>query len=261
LIIAIFDSGIGGITVLKKALEFLPDAEYIYYADTKNVPYGVKQKQEVIDYVIRAFDFLSKNDIRIAVVACNTATSVAIFELRKKYAFPIIGMEPAIKPAISINSGKKILVLATSLTLRESKLEELISSLDKKQRIRKLAMDKLVMYAEQFNFNSDEVAVYIKERLSNIDFAEYETIVLGCTHFIYYSEIIQKIVGRHISIVDGNEGTVRNLIRTIQGKLNVCEKTTGKGSITFYSSGIEDPIDRVNKLLEILKPEIKAYRL
>lgn len=255
MLIGIFDSGIGGITVLKKALELLPDAEYIYYADTKNVPYGVKQKHEVMNFVFSALDFLSKKDIRIAVIACNTATSVAISELRERFAFPIIGMEPAVKPAITNNSGKKILVLATSLTLRESKLEELISSLDKKQRIRKLALDELVMYAERFDFNSDEVVPYIKDKLSDIDFHEYETIVLGCTHFIYYSKIIQEVVGKHISIIDGNEGTVRNMIRTINRNMPIPENNCRKGKITFYSSGAEDPPDRVNKLLAIIKQE------
>lgn len=254
MLIGIFDSGIGGVTVLKKALEFLPDAEYIYYADTKNAPYGVKQKHEVEDYVFSALDFLSKKDVQIAVIACNTATSAAISELRKRFTFPIIGMEPAVKPAITNNSGKKVLVLATSLTLRESKLEELIGSLDKDQRIRKLALDELVVYAEQFNFDSDEVKLYIKERLSNIDLAEYETIVLGCTHFIYYSKIIREIAGRNISIIDGNEGTVRNMVRTINRKMPFQENTSRKGRIAFYSSGMEDPPDRVNRLLALAIP-------
>lgn len=255
MIIGFFDSGIGGVTVLKRALELLPDAEYIYYADTKNVPYGIKQKHEVMDCVFNAFDFLLKKDIRIAVIACNTATSVAVAELRKRYPFPIIGMEPAVKPAITNNSGKKILVLATSLTLRESKLEELISSLDKTQRIRKLALDELVMYAERFDFDSDEVVLHIKNKLSGIDFDEYETIVLGCTHFLYYSKIIRETAGRHISVIDGNEGTVRNMISTINRNMSVPEKSCRKGRITFYSSGIEDPPDRVNKLLAIVKPK------
>jgi len=258
LIIGFFDSGIGGVTVLKRALELLPDAEYIYCADTKNVPYGVKNKHEVMAYVSDAFNFLAKKGIQIAVIACNTATSVAVAELRKRYAFPIIGMEPAVKPAITNNSGKKILVLATSLTLRESKLEELISSLDKKQRIQKFALDELVMHAERFDFNSDEVVLYIKNKLSGIDFDEYETIVLGCTHFIYYSKIIQETAGRHISVIDGNEGTVRNMIRTIKEKITAPDINYRKGQITFYSSGIEDPPDRVNKLLALAKPAITS---
>ncbi|MBN1627369.1 MAG: glutamate racemase [Deltaproteobacteria bacterium] len=255
MIIGFFDSGIGGVTVLKRALELTPDAEYIYYADTKNVPYGVKEKHEVMNCVSEAFNFLANKGIGLAVIACNTATSVAVAELRKRYTFPIIGMEPAIKPAITSNSGKRILVLATSLTLRESKLEELISSLDKTQRIRKLALDELVMRAERFDFDSDKVVHYIKNKLSGIDFNEYETIVLGCTHFIYYSKIIQETAGRHISVIDGNEGTARNMLRVIKEKISAPDINYRKGQITFYSSGVEDPPERINKLLAILKPE------
>jgi glutamate racemase len=251
--IGIFDSGIGGVTVLKKALEFLPDAEYIYYADTKNVPYGVKKSHEVLDHVFEAFNFLSKKNIHIAVIACNTATSVAVSELRKKFSFPIIGMEPAVKPAILCNSGKKILVLATSLTLREKKFEELACSLDKQQRVHRLALDELVMYAEQFNFDSETVIFYLQEKLSKIDFAEYETIVLGCTHFVYYSRIIQEIAGENISVIDGNEGTVINMVRRIKGMKFNPDDNHQKGKLTFYSSGVEDSPDRVNKLLGILE--------
>lgn len=251
--IAIFDSGIGGLTVLKEALAALPSAEYIYYADSKNFPYGVKKKQEVIEHVVNAFDFLAEKNIQIAVVACNTATSVAISELRKRYQFPIIGMEPAIKPAITGNAGKKILVLATSLTLRESKLEELIRSLDREQRIHKKALDNLVVHAERLDFDSAEIKQYLKQELGSIDFSEYETIVLGCTHFIYYSKAIEGIVGKNIKIIDGNAGTVKNLVMTIQNKISIIGGKYDRGRLTFYSSGIEDSTDRVNRLLEIVK--------
>ena len=251
--IAIFDSGIGGLTVLKEALTALPGAEYLYYADTKNFPYGVKKKAEVIEYVVNAFNFLAGKNIQIAVVACNTATSVAISELRMRFKFPILGMEPAIKPAIAGNSGKKILVLATSLTLRESKLEALIRSLDREQRIHKKALDKLVAYAERFDFDSIEIKQYLIEELASIDFSEYETIVLGCTHFIYYSKAIEGIVGKNIKIIDGNTGTVKNLVMTIQKKMPMMSDKYDRGRLIFYSSGIEDSTDRVNRLLEIVK--------
>ncbi|MFA7158172.1 MAG: glutamate racemase [Kiritimatiellia bacterium] len=252
--IAIFDSGIGGVTVLKNALEHLPEAEYLYYADTGNAPYGVKQKHEVMDCVLRAFEFLSKMDIHAAVVACNTATSAAIAELRRRFKFPIIGMEPAVKPALAGNAGKKILLLATSLTLRESKLEELITALDGRQKIHKHALDKLVLYAEKFDFNSDDVAQYIKRELSGVDFEKFETIVLGCTHFIYYADIIRKMAGKHVAVIDGNEGTVRNLVSTIKTNFPGAVSGVRKGKITFYSSGREEPAGRASRLLALACP-------
>lgn len=251
--IAFFDSGIGGITVLKKAIELIPECDYIYYADTKNVPYGIKPKDEVRKYILDAVEFLSGKDIQALVVACNTATSVAITDLRRRFDFPIIGMEPAVKPAILKNTGKKILVLATSLTLKESKLETLIKTLDKKQRVEKLEMDKLVEYAEKFDFCSEGAELYVKEKLARISLEKFETIVLGCTHFIYFKKMMEKIAGKGMAIVDGNEGTVRNLMNTV--KTIKSTKKDKERKITFYSSGVKDSEERENSLMELISME------
>jgi glutamate racemase len=248
--IAFFDSGIGGITVLKGAISLMPEHDYVYYADTKNIPYGTKSKDEVKRYIFDAVDFLAKKDIHSLVIACNTATSVAVNDLRMKYAFPIIGMEPAVKPAIMHNTGKKILVLATSLTLKESKLETLIKKLDRNQLVEKMEMDRLVQYAERFDFSSSDVMEYIENKLSRIFLNEYETIVLGCTHFVYYRRLIEDIAHHEISVIDGNDGTVRNLANTLRN-LEQAGKT-GDGRISFYSSGVEDDAERSRKLMELM---------
>ena len=123
--IGFFDSGIGGLTVLSEALKRLPNHEYLYYADTVHAPYGPKPKEEVREYVFKAIEFLVNEGAQIIVIACNTATSIAVSELRQKYSIPIIGMEPAVKPAIESveNSTKRVLVTATPLTLKEEKLK------------------------------------------------------------------------------------------------------------------------------------------
>ena len=119
--IAFLDSGLGGLTVLREAIKILPGEDYIYYADNMNTPYGVKTKEEVKQHIFNAVKFIVTLDAKALVVACNTATSVAIEDLRQQYNFPIIGMEPAIKPAIEKhkNTGKRILILATELSLKE----------------------------------------------------------------------------------------------------------------------------------------------
>jgi len=249
--IAFFDSGIGGLTVLKQALAALPNEEYIYYADTQNVPYGVKPKGEVRACIFDAVDFLAKQNIQALVVACNTATSVAINDLRSRYGFPIIGMEPAIKPAIVRNTGKKILVLATSLTLKESKLETLIANLDTNHKVERRELDGLVPLAENFEFDTPLVQRYLQEKLSNIHWDHYETIVLGCTHFIFYRDMIRTWVGRKIQMIDGNEGTVKHLMNTLG--LGRSATPANDQSIVFYSSGVEDSPDRVSRLMALLR--------
>ena len=122
--IAVFDSGIGGLSVLSQARQRLPKKDYVYYADTKNVPYGVKSKEEVLGYVNEAAEFLlGLGNIEALVLACNTATSVAAASLRSKYDIPILGMEPAVKPAVTADKVHRILVTATPLTLREEKMQ------------------------------------------------------------------------------------------------------------------------------------------
>jgi glutamate racemase len=128
--IGVFDSGIGGLTVLKEAIKLMPHENYFYYADTKHVPYGTKPKDEVAGYIFDAVDFFARQGVEALVVACNTATSIAINDLRVKYSFPIIGMEPAVKPAVEKVDHRRVLVLATPITVKEKKLHDLVERLD-----------------------------------------------------------------------------------------------------------------------------------
>jgi len=230
--IGFFDSGIGGLTVLNEALKILPNENYIYYADSDNVPYGNKSKDEIKKYVFEAVDFLAKKDLKALVIACNTATSVAIEDLRKSFPFPIIGMEPAVKPAINLSNNKRILVFATELTLKETKFSKLINQIDKTQQINFIPLQELVIYAENFNFDKKIIHNYLKEKLLKINLEEYGTIVLGCTHFPYFKNDISELVPEGIQIIDGNKGTVNHL-KNILGE-NIGH---GNGNIEFYQSG------------------------
>ncbi len=237
--VAFFDSGIGGLTVLKECIKILPDEDYIYFADTDNVPYGIKTKRKVKGLIFDAVEFIVKHDIKMLVVACNTATSVAIADLRARYNFPIVGMEPAVKPALERCLKKKVLVLATSLTLRLEKLERLISALDKNHRVDKLPLDGLVEFAERFEFDTDNVRKYLQDMFQNLCLSEYEAVVLGCTHFIYFKELFRLYFKNDVAIIDGNEGTVRNIKRILSEKSLLNDK--GKSDITFFISKRENP--------------------
>jgi len=236
--IAFFDSGIGGLTVLREALKLLPNEHYIYYADTRNVPYGTKSRDEVKSYVLEAGAFLAGLGIDMLVIACNTATSVAVADLRYMYGFPVIGMEPAVKPAVEKEAEKRILVLATTLTLREEKLNTLISRLDGRSRLDKLSLDGLVGYAEEFRFEGAEVENYLHGKFSGINKKDYGCVVLGCTHFLYYRDMIKSYFNPESKIIDGNIGTVRNMKSIIDKKNMVHE--SGTGSMEFYNSGVQE---------------------
>ena len=250
--IAFFDSGIGGLTVLRQAVAALPNETYLYYADTRHAPYGVKSKAEVRTLCFEAIDFLAAQSIDALVVACNTATSAAIADLRSRYAFPIVGMEPAVKPAIAKNAGKKILVFATSLTLRESKLETLIDALDKTRKVERRELDGLVTFAENFEFDTPIVQRYLQEKLASVDWSQYETVVLGCTHFIYYRDLLQALAGRDVQFIDGNEGTVNRLVSIVGARRTT--QPDGGPRIAFYASGVEEPPERVARFMGLLRP-------
>ena len=210
--IGFFDSGIGGITVLNEALKILPYEEYLYYADTLNVPYGSKDKAQVKNYIFEAVDFIFQSNIDILVIACNTATSIAIKDLRKKYKIPIIGMEPALKPALEKCGNKRVLVSATPLTLAEDKYENLVSKLNADNIVDSVALPELVELAENYEFDEKVIKPYLLEKLSGYNIDLYGTFVLGCTHFIYYKKIFSDILPKNMDIIDGNRGTVNHML-------------------------------------------------
>ncbi|HAX72006.1 MAG TPA: glutamate racemase [Firmicutes bacterium] len=234
--IGFFDSGIGGLTVLYQALKQLPDHDYLYYADTVHAPYGPKPKSEVRGYVLAAVEFLIEAGAEIVVIACNTATSIAVNELREKYDIPIIGMEPAVKPAIERNEAlnKRVLVTATPLTLVEEKLKNLIESLDNEGIVDLLPLPDLVRFAEKFDFTEETVVPYLQTSLKGLDIPEYSTVVLGCTHFPLFKQSFRAIFGENVDLIDGSIGTVNHLqclIVTSEGS------PKGSGHITFFRSG------------------------
>lgn len=248
--IAFFDSGLGGITVLKEALQRLPAEDYIYYADTRHVPYGPKPKEEVRGYIFEAIEYLASQHIKALVVACNTATSIAVRDLRSRYTFPVIGMEPAVKPAVRQTdaSGKRVLVLATALTLKESKFKDLVQSIDPHHIVDSMPMPELVELAEQVTFDETVVVPLLRQKFSGLDLSSYGTVVLGCTHFPFFVHSFEKVLPPGTEIIDGAAGTVQQLSRKL-GEAGLSGKD-GTGQIAFCSSGGANDEQRLRQAFE-----------
>ncbi|MEQ6390502.1 glutamate racemase [Bacillaceae bacterium S4-13-58] len=253
--IGFFDSGIGGLTVLHQALKLLPKEDYIFYADTFHAPYGEKPKEEVRDYIFQAADFLANQGVKAIVIACNTATSIAVEDLRKKYDFPILGIEPAVKPAVQNfeEKQKRVLVLATRLTLKEEKFHNLLKSLGKDDIVDSLPLPGLVEFAEEFEFREEKIIPYLEEQLSSFDIPQYGTVVLGCTHFPYFTASLRKIFGEEVDIISGNYGTAKNLKRILENRNQIQD---GSGEILYVKSGEfvkdEETLSQYRGLLELL---------
>lgn len=233
--IGVFDSGIGGLSVLHQAMQMLPQENFIYYADIDHVPYGTKTKEEIIKYSSEAVEFLVQKGVKAVVIACNTATSAAIQELREKYTLPIIGMEPAVKKAIDFHPQKRVLVIATPMTIQGEKLHNLIEKVDTEHLVDAVALPKLVTFAEEENFEEEEVTEYLREALKHFNLENYSSVVLGCTHFNYFKDSLKKMLPKGVHFLDGNEGTIKKLISELE-KRKALEKNSSR-KIEYYYSG------------------------
>ena len=249
--IGIFDSGMGGLSVLHRALRMIPEADFLYYADEEHVPYGEKTREQVRGYIDEIIAFMIKKQVDAIVIACNTATSVATKEYRSQFPLPIVGMEPAVKKAVEEYADRpgRILVAATPITIQGDKLHHLVDRVDKRDMVDLVALPKLVRFAEQEIFDQDQIVPYLKEALKDYPLEEYKAFVLGCTHFNYFKESYQEIFPNKIEFVDGNEGALRELIRrmekecdTISAKndandANDAGESSKTDRVTYYFSG------------------------
>ena len=231
--IAFFDSGIGGLSVLHHAMKVMPDTDFVFFADADHVPYGTKTRAEVLNYVDAAFQFLMTLNVKAIVVACNTATSVAVRQMRSKYNIPIIGMEPAIKRAVDLYGNKRVLVTATPVTVSGEKIKLLIDKLGKQDIVDLLALPKLVDFAERLEFNSDAVTNYLREQFTHYDFKQFSSIVLGCTHFNYFKDTMRTLLPDNVKFVDGNSGTIKELMRQLN--ISPVDKAVNDNVEYYYS--------------------------
>ena len=241
--VGVFDSGIGGISTLREMIRELPDERFIYYGDVANAPYGTKSTDEVIGCVRGVVEQLLERKIKALVIACNTATGAAAATLRKELSIPVVGMEPALKPASKIRKNGSVLVLATPLTLQQEKFENLMKQYG--QGAVKVPCPGLMELVEA---DDGEGALnYLKELFERYPAEQVDAVVLGCTHYVFLKEMIRDLLPERIAITDGNAGTARQLRRVLEreGLLN----EEGPGSVELETSGTEKDLELMRKLL------------
>lgn len=238
--VAVFDSGLGGISVLRELVRTLPQENYLYFGDSLRAPYGTKMPEEVTALSMQAAEHLLSQGAKALVVACNTATSVAIRMLRRTYPdIPIVGTEPAIKPAVERCPGGRILVMATAMTVKEEKFQHLKAQYDDAAQIIPVACSGLVEFVERGILRGEEVEQYLLDRLEPYLKVPIDAVVLGCTHYPFLKTPIRRIVGLRTQIIDGSFGIARQLQRRLEEKnlLNSCGKA---GAVSFENS-LEGP--------------------
>ena len=249
--IAVFDSGLGGISTLVELVKRMPNENFIYYGDFDNAPYGSKGADEVRRLSYQCVDALLDKKVKAIVIACNTATSAAAKDLRCDYPFlPIIGAEPALKPAVSAHKGGNILVLATEMTLREEKFRNLCSEYSDGANVTSLACPGLVEFVERGETSGAALDSFLGKLITSSLKVTPDAVVLGCTHYPFVSKAISKTVEEDIPLYDGNRGIANECARRLE-MLSLLSKNKEKGSISFCGNGMnKERLDIIKSLME-----------
>ncbi len=246
--VGMFDSGVGGISVLREAVRMLPNERFIFFGDTKNAPYGTKTKEEVLSLSRRVVERLLEMGCKAIVIACNTATSAAAAALRAEYAdIPIIAMEPALKPASLLHRDGIVLALATPGTIAGEKYAHLYALYG--EGVVSLPCGGLMEFAERGELDSPGLRTYLKNLFRPYADKKVEAVVLGCTHYSF----LKRAIGAHFPgrpLIDGNEGTVRQLGRRL-GEMNLLAPKDQIGGVTLLSSGGEEAVRLMERLLAL----------
>ena len=245
--IAVFDSGVGGISVLKELLALMPEENFLYFGASANAPYGKKTTEEVRELTLQRATMLFDRGAKALVVACNTATSAAIDLLRQTFPDkPVLGIEPALKPAITQFPNGRIGIMATDVTLREEKLQRLISRFDT-ATVERISAPGLVELIEAGKADSEETEAFLRKLLAPF-VGKLDALVLGCTHYPFVKDTISRILGEGTVLFDGGEGTARQTHRLLEqnGLLH-----TGDGDLTIENSlGTKEILTLSYQLLE-----------
>jgi len=236
--IGVIDSGVGGISVLKCIRAHLPHEKLIYVADSKFAPYGEKAKEEITRRVLTAFDFLNKQEVKSVVVACNTATAASIQIVRDKFNYPIIGMEPAVKPASLMSKNKVVGVLATSGTLLSAKFSALLEHHGNDIHFITQPCFGLVELVEKGDLGSSALNALLKKYIDPLLKEDIDTLVLGCTHYSFIKPAIQKLMPDHIKIVETGDA-VANYLNNVLIEKHLLNENTVLGTTDFWTNSLD----------------------
>ncbi len=247
--IAVIDSGVGGISVLAALRRELPHEDFLYYGDSKNAPYGKKSRGEVLDITRKNLEFLLSRGIKAFVIACNTATAVAAKPLREEYpALPIVGIEPAVKPAALMGEHPTVLVMATTLTLGEEKFSALAGRFETVARVLSCPCPGLVELIEAGILEGEALRAKLEDILSPFLQEKIDAVVLGCTHYPHIKSEIAAFFPTNTPVIDGGEGTARQTRRRLEA-LGLLRDGDREGRVEFLNSLQDDRLLALSKAL------------
>lgn len=254
--IGVFDSGVGGFSILLKAQKLLPKETFIYLSDQKNVPYGGKSKEQLISFLTKAMEFFTSKNVKAVVLACNTATIHTIYEMRKKFDIPIIGTVPVIKTIAKMTKSRKTAVFSTPATAKSEYLKALIKKFADGVDVVKVGGSNLEELVEEGKIHDRQTINVLKKHLVPLVEKGVDAIALGCTHYPFLRQEIEKIVGPHVKVVDSGGAVARRLRQVLENEKLMADK---KGMDTYFTTGNAQKFEKVAS--KLLGDKIQASRI
>ena len=234
--VAVFDSGVGGISVLREMVRLMPQEDYYFFGDSVHAPYGTREPEEIRRLTLENVAHMREKGMKALVVACNTATSAAITALRERYTdIPVVGIEPALKPAVMEKEHPRVLVMATPMTVHADKFRNLMARFEDQATVIPLGCPGLMEFVEEGKLEGPELEAYLEKLLAPWRNGGIDAVVLGCTHYPFLKRTIAKVLGERPHILDGSEGTARELKRRL-AEMGLLTRRQEEGQVFFEES-------------------------
>ena len=256
--VGVFDSGVGGLSVLREIHQLLPNEDLLYVADSAHAPYGDKPKEFILERSTAIIEFFLSQKVKAIVVACNTATAAAVKELRGIYQMPMVAMEPAVKPACEQTHTGIIGVLATSRTINSNNFQILFARFAGQAKIIPQPCPGLVDQVEQGDLSSDQTRALVSQFVLPLIEQQADILVLGCTHYPFLKPLIQDVAGASVKVIDSGAAIARRLESLLQQQGLLSDAKTS-GSVQFYSSAENGNADVV--LSELWGSNVKTGKM
>lgn len=244
--IGVFDSGIGGLTVLQKIIESLPKENTVYLGDTARAPYGTKSVETVLRYSLENTEFLMQKGVKAVVVACNTSTAIALTRLRASFSIPVIGViEPGVRKAIESTKNKKIGVIGTEATIQTGAYTRALKESNATVEVYSRACPLFVPLVEEGWTENQVMEMTVKAYLGSLKQSGIDTLILGCTHYPLLKKAIRNFMGAGVRLVDSAEETAREVETAL--KKAVLARKNGKGIHSFFVTDAPDRFIEVGR--------------
>ena len=244
--VGVFDSGIGGLTVLQRIMEALPRENTVYLGDTARSPYGTKSAETVLRYSFENSDFLIQKGVKIVVVACNTSTAIALEALKESLSIPVVGViEPGVKRALEKTSSKRIGVIGTEATIQSGAYTRALKALDPGVEVYSRSCPLFVPLVEEGWLDHPVVNMTVESYLGSLKQSGIDTLILGCTHYPLLKKAIRKFMGRGVELVDSAEETAKAVGAILRQRS--LGRTRGKGSASFFVTDVPDRFVKVGR--------------